>query len=294
MCASPASTDDTHFYAAHHSPAWHGDTIDRFIEGVGQICEAKIRAYTRSRPGGVSIDQSISVSLILIHDADTQTRHPSARRDAIPGDDGLLRRVVEDISRLIAIEGGLCSVQSGIFDPHGLCVSKGDGERSFPACEDDPVEVHGLPDGAGVGAHIIDVIPIAALKEGKLAAQMLARIPIEATFVIDCPFWLEIRISDVRRIVVIEIGVAGKAECTACRSAYFQGGGKPVSGTDVGHENASETAWKTAVHFFAGAGVEGEATERPHVQGGINCALFSCMHTEVVACDMVSQTLSAV
>jgi hypothetical protein len=136
----------------------------------------------------------------------------AARELGLPGRDRMVRRIVK---RVFPRETGgvvLGAVQRCVAQLDGLIGRRPNGQARLDARELQTVVIRCAPDVGRRRADVIDIVPLTPMEQSHIGLHASAAVPLDGRIVTPRSFRFQIRRSDIRRIVIVEIGVAGQAE----------------------------------------------------------------------------------
>ena len=136
----------------------------------------------------------------------------------------------------------------------------------------------------GDGANIINAVPLASLKDRDGCAPTAARIPVDPALVAPGALGTEGRRADIRRIVIVKIGIAGQAKRAADTGANFQSRRDPITRS----EGRTQFVIERSIDLIAHAERETETAEGPHIKCNVWSASGPIVHAQIVAVDAIT------
>ena len=159
---------------------------------------------------GVDIPHGIRVASEAFQHADARAEQKAFFRMALPGEQARLNRIIEHILRLPRAQGILRAVDGGVAEIEAFHLHRGLDSGKVQA-----LKIGRPPDVRRRVAHVVNAIVFAALKEVEFAAHFAAFVEIDAAFVAPSRFRTQIGRAEIGRVMVVQIGIRGQAECAA-------------------------------------------------------------------------------
>src|SRR5690242_12143841 len=85
--------------------------------------------------GQRNIPQCVRITLVAIYRSDSRAGLNARWQHALPGDEGVIDRVIEDVFRLESIQRFLRAIKSGVSHLQSLFARQANEHRSFCSCE---------------------------------------------------------------------------------------------------------------------------------------------------------------